>query len=184
MVSFFSYSIPYVCSLLWSYFLCRIKPPPQKSISSANDFSQAKKRHPKYQPLYLCRRCYEFALQHRAVLKCHFQRLRSWYAEKRIQQKHSGLDTCHGADAIKHKEWSSFSLITKGLCAVFVPVAVVSSSRTFSVLFFPVCPRCKALCCAVGPLDAWEINDAVQNLLVYLQAMIHISNPPAPAPLL
>lgn len=49
----------------------------KKWISSANDLSQAEKRHPKYQSLYLCRRCYEFALQHHAVLKCHIQRLRS-----------------------------------------------------------------------------------------------------------
>lgn len=47
------------------------------SISSANDLTDAQKRHPKYHPLYLCRRRYEVVLQHHAVLKCHIRRLRS-----------------------------------------------------------------------------------------------------------
>lgn len=167
------YSIPYVCSLVWSYFLCWIKAREKKCISSANDLSQAEKRHPKYQPLYLCRRCYEFALQHHAVLKCHIQRLRSWYAEERIQQKHSGLDACQGAGAIKHKEWGIFCLITKGLRAVFVPVAVVCSSMSFPTLFFfyhplPFVKLCVVHLHAVGRRDAWEINDAVQNLSEFI----------------
>lgn len=130
-----------------------------------------KQRHPKYQPLYLCRQCYGFALHHYALLKCHIQRLRSWYAEERIRQKHSGLEACHRAGAIKHKEWSSFCLITKGLCAVFVPVPAVCSSMSFSTLFLPSLPIvrfCVVHLSAVGALDAWEINDAVQNLSEFI----------------
>ena len=73
-------------------------------------------------------------LQRHAVLKCHIQRLRSWYAERRIQQRRSGPDTCQGAGGIKHKEWSGVCLITKGLCAVFVPAAAVCSSTSLSTL--------------------------------------------------
>lgn len=145
--------------------------PEKKCISSANNLTEAQKRHQKYQPLCLCTLCYEFVLQHHAALKCHIQRWRSWYAEKRIQQKHSRLDACHEAGAINHKEWSCFYLITKGLCAVFVPVAVVCSSMSFSTLCSPVFLHCKVLYCSsncFGPLDAWEINDAVQNLYEFI----------------
>lgn len=62
-------------------------------------------------------------------------------------------------------------LITKGLCAVFVPVVVVCSSMSFSTLFFqslPIVRSCVVHFSAVGPRDAWGINDAVQNLSEFI----------------
>lgn len=77
------------------------------SKSPQNLFLQQKtlwsrKRLPKY--INLCRWCYEFALQHHTILKCHIQRLRSWYAERNIRLHRSGLDACHGAAAVTQRE--------------------------------------------------------------------------------
>ncbi len=48
----------------------------------------------------------------------------------------------------------------------------LSSCGLFQLVFFctfsSIFPHCKVLCCAVGPLDAWEINDAVQNLSQFI----------------
>lgn len=51
---------------------------------------------------------------------------------------------------------NTVGLSAQGLFAISVPVAVVCSRRILT--------HCKFLCRAVGPSDAWEINDAVQNL--------------------
>lgn len=78
-------------------------------------------------------------------------------------------------------------LITKGLCAVFVPVVVICSSMSFSTLF-SVSPHCKALYCSSQCCwSSWCMGNqwcCSESIWVYLQAMIHITSPPAPPPLL
>lgn len=132
---FISFSVLYVCRLLRSHFLCWITARKRcVSLKKKKIFVRQKKGT---QNISLCISAdgvMSLLLQRHAVLKCHIQRLRSWYAEKRIQQKRSGPDTCQGAGGIKHKEWSSVCLITKGLCAVLVPAAAVCSSTSLSTL--------------------------------------------------
>ena len=136
------------------------KPKPKKGISSANDLSQAEKRHWKYQPLYFCRQSYEFALQNHVVLKCHILRLRSWYAGKRILQNLSGQDACHEAGSItqrvehflfNHKRFT-YCLCPSG-CGLFQYVLYST--------FFTKALCCSSKCCR----SSWcmRINDAVQN---------------------
>lgn len=86
-VLFFFYYIPYVCV---ADFGAPAESKHKNCISSANDRSQAAKRCPKYQPLYLCWRCYAFVLQHHPVLICHIQRERSWYAENSAESNTNG----------------------------------------------------------------------------------------------
>lgn len=81
-------SIPYVRTLVCSSSVLNQKTEKVCFFFPANDLCEMKRHTPKYQPLYLCRQGYERALEQQAVLKYHIQRLRSWYAEKWIQQKH------------------------------------------------------------------------------------------------
>lgn len=182
--------------LLWSLVICSIFSMQGKNVgkksntSITNDFTKAQRRHREHECFYLCKRCYEFVLQHHGVLKCHIQRLRSWYAEKRAQQRHSGLDVCQKADAINHKKRSCFCLITKkGLRAVFVPVAVVCSWMSFSTQLSSASPQCKFLHCSPKCCwCSWCMGNqwcCTESIWVYLGAMIHISSPPlSSAPLL
>lgn len=162
---FISFSVLYVCRLLRSHFLCWITA--QKrcvSPKKKKDLCEAEKRHPKYQPLYLRRRCYEFAASTPRGIKMPHSKIKElicreensteaqwarhlsgcrWYKTQRVKQclfNHKRFMCCLGPSG----------------CGLFQYV----SFNTFS----QVSPHCKALCCAVGPYDAWEINGAVQNL--------------------
>ena len=164
---FISFSELYVCSQLWSHFLCRITAR-KRCVSSEEKKKRSlcgrKKRHPKYQPLYLRRRCYEFAASTPRSIKMPHSKIKElicreensteaqwarhlsgcrWYKTQRVKR-------C----LFNHKRFMC-CLCPSG-CGLFQYV----SFNTFS----QVSPHCKALCCAVGPYDAWEINGAVQNL--------------------
>lgn len=116
---------------------------------------------------YLCRRCYEFVLQHHRVLKCHIQRLRSWYAEERAQQKRSGLDVCQKSRRYKPLKAKPFLFNHKRVCAPSLSQKLWLVPRCLfqqcSPQPLPSVSFCIVHQSAAGSLDAWEINDAVRN---------------------
>lgn len=67
------------------------------------------------------------------------------------------------------------------MCCLCPSCAEVCSGVSSSSQFVPVVGFRVVHLTDVGPLDAWEINDAAQGPIgVYLQATIHISKPLLP----
>lgn len=124
-------------------------------------FLKQKKRHSKTSAFASWQRVF----QHHTVWRCCIQTPRSRYSEERILLKHSGLGARHRAT--KHQEWSRFCLITKGLCAVFVPAAAVCSTMSFLPRLSPLCkfsPVVHLRCC----WSSWGREKSMTPLRIHL----------------